>query len=186
MPRRRTHRLLSGAGAILGSAVAAGLVPSATLAAFTSKSYNTGNSLSAKPDWTAPTIATVLVSKGSGATSYVRPTGTYRVYANVPTDSGNPPSGTKTVTANVTNITPGTTAAALTAGSYTVNGVSYNYQSAQLTVGSSVTEGAKAFTLTATDNANNAANANGTPVTVDATAPSTSDVQTTNKTGGTA
>jgi hypothetical protein len=186
MLRRRTHRLLSGGGAVLGSVIAAGLVTSGTLAAFNAKAGNAGNSVSAKADWTGPTVSAVLASKGSGADSYVRPTGTYRVYANIPRDGGQPPSGTGTVTANVTNLTPGTTAAPLTAGSYTLNGTSYNYASSTLTVGSAVTEGAKAFTLTANDNASNQTFVNGTPVTVDATAPSTTDVQTTNTTGGTA
>jgi hypothetical protein len=186
MLRPRGHRVLAGLGALLGAMIATGLVTGATLAAFSAQSSDAGNQLKAKPDWTPPTVSVVLVSKGSGADSYVRPTGAYRVYANVPSDGGNPPSGTGTVTANVTNLTPGTTAAPLTAGSYALNGVTYNYQSSSLTVGSSVTEGAKSFTLSATDNAGNTTSTSGTPVTVDATAPSTTDVQTINKAGGVA
>ena len=40
----------------------------------------------------------------------------------------------------------------MTFGSYTVGGTSYNYRTAQLTSGSSITAGSKTYSLTATDN----------------------------------
>ena len=75
----------------------------------------------------------------------------YYVYGNV-TGSGNPPAGLASLTANVSNFTPGQTAAPMTFGSYTVGGTSYNYRTAQLTSGSSITAGSKTYSLTATDN----------------------------------
>ena len=50
-----------------------------------------------------------------GATGYIKPSATYRIYAQV-TDVGTPPSGTATVIANVANVTAGQTAVPLTAG----------------------------------------------------------------------
>ena len=72
----------------------------------------------------------------------------------------------------------------MTFGSYTVGGVSYNYRSAQLTSGSSITAGSKTYSLTATDNGGST-QTKSFSATVDITAPSASDVQTTNVSGGT-
>jgi len=116
----------------------------------------------------------------------VRPGGTYRVYANV-TDSGNPPSGTASVTANIAALTTGQTAHALAASATTVGGLTYTYRSpAALTVGTGVTAGAKTYSLTAADAAANSGTQTGYTVTVDATAPTPTDVQAVNKAGGVA
>ena len=64
------------------------------------------------------------------------------------TDAG---SGVATVRANVSTVTTGQTAVALVAGSYSVGGVSYNYRSASVTANAVLAEGAKAYTITATD-----------------------------------
>ena len=69
-----------------------------------------------------------------GVGGFIKKGGTYYVYANV-TDTGNPASGVSTVNANVSAITSGSTAATLTAGTFTVDGVSYNRRSASLTAG---------------------------------------------------
>jgi hypothetical protein len=153
-----------------------------TDAAFTSAATSGGNVVSAAPDFRAPTIGATAIAKTAGGTAgFIRKSGTYRVYANV-TDTGNPASGVASVTADVSALTSGQTAAPLTAGSYTVGGVTYNYASATLTAGASITEGAKAFTVRATDGASNSGTASGS-VTVDNTAPAGTDVQPTN--GGT-
>ncbi len=81
-------------------------------------------------DSVAPTVTAAAIAKTQGGTAgFVKQGGTYYVYANV-TDGG---SGVATVTANVSTVTTGQTAAALSSGSFVVGGVTYNYRSAQLT-----------------------------------------------------
>jgi hypothetical protein len=128
-------------------------------------------------DSVAPSVTAAAIAKTQGGTAgFVKQGGAYYVYANV-TDGG---SGVATVTANVATVTTGQTAVALTAGSYTAGGVSYGYRSAQLSAGNPLTAGAKAFTVTAADAAGNSGTQGGFSVTVDNTAPTASDVQTTN------
>jgi hypothetical protein len=155
-------------------------------ASFTSRSTNPRNSLSAKADWSPPAAgASVIAKTAGGPGGYIKQGGTYYVYANV-TDAGNPPTGTASVTANVSSITTGQTAATLAAGSYTVDGTTYNYRSAALTANATLTAGSYAYSLSLTDGAGNGATRTGLTVSVDNTAPSATDVQAANATGGTA
>jgi hypothetical protein len=129
------------------------------------------------PDVTPPTVASSVVSKTTPyLPGFVRQGGTYFVYANV-TDAG---SGVATVRANVSTVTTGQTAVVLTAGAYSVGGVSYNYRSASVTANAVLTEGAKAYTITATDVATNSVTQGGFNVTIDNTRPTGTNVQTTN------
>lgn len=131
-------------------------------------------------DTVPPTVSSSVISKTVPyLAGYIRQGGTYYVYANV-TDFGTPTSGVSTVTANVSTITTGQTAVALVAGSYSIGGVSYNYQSASLTADPALTAGSKSYTITATDVAGNSATTSGFSVTVDNTRPTGTDVQTTN------
>jgi hypothetical protein len=185
MLSRRTHRLLRAGGVVLGSAAAAAAVTGGTFAAFSSTSGSSGNVISAKADWVGPTVDAVVTSKGTGVDGYVHPGGTYRVYADVPSDSGAPPSGTKTVVTDVTSLTAAEGAADLAAGTFAHGGTTYNRRSALLTVDPGTTEGVKTFTLSATDNDDNVTRRINLPVTVDATPPAATDVQTSNGGGGT-
>jgi len=150
--RRALSRGLCGAiavGLALGSG--AGIV-----AAFTATSVNHGNVVTSVPDFTPPDIVAVAIGEGEGgATGSVAPGGAYHVYADVLPDGGNPPSGTATVTADVAEITAGSTAVALTAGSYSAGGQSFDYRSDALTADDPLAEGEKGFTVTAVDNASN-------------------------------
>jgi hypothetical protein len=147
---------------------------------FTSTTPNAGNSITAASDFRAPTASAAVIGKTAGGTvGQIKKSGTYYVYANV-SDTGNPASGVSTVTANVSSITSGATAVALVAGSYTAGGGSYNYRSASQTAGTGLAAGSYSFSLTATDAAGNSGTQTGYSVTVDNTAPSGSDVQTTN------
>jgi hypothetical protein len=186
MLSRRTHRLLRAAGAVLGSAAAAAVVTGGTFASFNAATSNSGNLFSAKTDWVGPTVDAVVASKGTGVDGHVRPGGTYYVYADVPGDSGVPPSGTKSVATDVSALTAAEGAAALAAGTFTRGGTTYNRRSGLLTVDPGTTEGVKTFTLTAVDNDDNETHKINLPVTVDATPPATTDVQGTNGSGGTA
>lgn len=154
-------------------------------ASFTSSSSNPGDAFAAAPDWTAPTASASVIGKSSGGTpGFVRAGGSYFVYANV-SDTGNPASGTSTVTADASALTSGATAVSLSSGSFSAGGVSYGYRSGSLTAGAGVTEGAKAYTVSATDAAGNSGTRSGLSVTVDNTAPAGSDIQTVDG-GGTA
>jgi hypothetical protein len=157
-----------------------GAIPPA-FAAFTASTENGGNIITAAADFRAPQVTAVAIGKTAGGTSgFVKQGGGYFVYANVTADTGNPASGLATVTANAANVTAGSTAVPLAAGSYSAGGVSYGYRnSTALNADPVLTAGSKAFTVTATDNAANAAGLEGT-VTVDNTAPAGTDVQTTN------
>ncbi len=172
-PRLRALVLLVALG------VAVGLAGGTTYAAFFATTSNPGNSFTALADWTPPSAnGSVIMRSGGSLPGSIRPGGPYYVYANV-SDAGNPPTGVSTVTANVSSITTGQTAAPLTAGSFTAGGVSYNYRSALLTA-SAVPSGTKVYSLTMTDALGNSATQGGFIVTVDGTAPRGSDVQTAN------
>jgi hypothetical protein len=169
-------------GALAAIAVVALIVIPAALAAFGAQTQNESNIVTAAPDFTPPAITATVVAKTlGGVTGFVRKTGTYFAYANVSPDTGNPASGTATVSANLAQLTSTQTAAVLTAGTYTAGGVSYDYRSAELTA-DAATEGAKTFTVTATDHAGNAGTVAGA-ATVDNTPPTATDIQTAN--GGT-
>jgi hypothetical protein len=131
-------------------------------------------------DTTPPAVSSTVISKTTPyLPGYIRQGGTYYVYANV-ADAGCAPSGIATVTANVSTITTGATAVALVMGSYTVGGVTYNYRSASRTANAALAAGAKAYTITSTDNATNSQTQTGYSVTVDNTRPTGSTVQTAN------
>ncbi|MCW3014650.1 MAG: hypothetical protein JWO02_1742 [Solirubrobacterales bacterium] len=154
-------------------------------AAFGQHTGSTGNVLVAVPDFVAPQATAAVIQKTEGGTpGYIRQGGTYRVYANV-TDSGNPASGVASATANVSATTPAQTAAALSAGAFTIAGQSYNERSASLTVNATLAATTYTYALTLSDVAANTRAQTGFPVIVDNTAPTASDVQTANKTGNT-
>jgi len=138
----------------LAALAACALVVGFSGASFTDSTQNP-QTVSAVADFLAPTAgASVIAKTQGGVTGYVKAEGTYYVYANV-TESGNPASGIASVKADVSSITTGQTAATLTAGSYSVGGVSYNYRSAQLTANGNLKAGSKSYTLILTDVAGN-------------------------------
>jgi hypothetical protein len=152
---------------------------------FTAKAVNPGNQISGRADWKAPAVAATVVQKTEGGTpGYVRPGGTYRVYANV-ADPGNPASGTNTVTGNLVALTVGQTTAALAFGGYTVDGTSYNFRGPSLTAGSFLAANTYTYSLTSADNAGNTATQSGFSAVVDNVAPSSAAIDSANKTGNT-
>jgi hypothetical protein len=121
-------------------------------------------------DSTRPTVSAVAAMAAPATSGWVRSAGAYAVYANV-SDGGSPASGLATVTANVSTITSGQTAAALTTctSSCTVGGVTYGLKSAALSAGA-VVDGSKSFSVTATDAAANTTTSSFT-ATADSTVP---------------
>jgi hypothetical protein len=181
---RRSRPLRAALATTAIAALALAAVP-VTFAAFASGTESSGNSVIAANDFRAPQVtATVLAKSAGGTAGFVKQGGEYFVYANVAADTGNPASGIAGVRADVSSLTTGSTAVPLSAGSFSAGGVSYGYRSAALSANAVLTEGARSFTVTATDNALNAAGLGGS-VTIDNTAPKASDVQTTNVAGGT-
>ncbi len=119
------------------------------------RSVSTASAAITVVDTTAPVVSAAVINKTAGdRPGFVKQGGTYFVYANANDTAGT--TGThvvSTVTANVSNITTGSTAVALTTvgGPWTVGGVSYAYRSASLTATNPQIAGAKSFTVTATD-----------------------------------
>ena len=167
----------------LAALAACALVVGFSGASFTDSTQNP-QTVSAVADFLAPTAgASVIAKTQGGVTGYVKAEGTYYVYANV-TESGNPASGIASVKADVSSITTGQTAATLTAGSYSVGGVSYNYRSAELKANSGLTAGSKSYTLALADSAGNS-RSQSFSVTVDNGPFKGSGFETGNVSGGT-
>lgn len=180
----RRRRIVLALLIVVGAASVAGVA----YGAFTATTSNPASTITAKPDWTAPTSSASAIARSAGCTpttpGYLKQAGTYYVYAAV-TDTGNPASGVSSVTANASTITTGQTAAALAAGSYSVGGTSYTHRTAALTANTPLTTGSKTYSLAMADAAGNSGSQTGLTVTVDNTAPTATDVQATNKAGGT-
>jgi hypothetical protein len=176
--RRRAESALS-----LAALAACLLAVGFSAASFTDTSQNP-QAISAVADFLAPSATASTIAKTQGGLDgNIRAGGTYYVYANV-TDSGNPASGTASVKANVSAVTSGQTAVSLSAGSYVVGGVSYNYRSAQLTASSGISSGSKSYSLALADTAGNS-RSQSFSVTVDNLAFAGADFQTANVSGGT-
>src|SRR5882724_468954 len=147
-PPLRLRALRRRAVAVTAVVVLAAAAPAA-LATFT-KSTTASNSIGAAADWTAPSVSSTVIAKQTGyLAGAIKQGGTYYAYANV-ADSGNPPSGVSTVKTDESAVTSGQTNVSLTAGSYSVNGVTYNYRSA-LQTASNPLSGGKTYTITSTD-----------------------------------
>ncbi|HEU4463044.1 MAG TPA: hypothetical protein VFR75_10685 [Solirubrobacterales bacterium] len=178
-PRRLTIAFFA---ALLGLATTAGVV----WALYTGGATSDGNELVAAADWAAPSASASVIGKSQGGVpGYIRQGGAYMVYANL-SDSGAPASGIAAVTANASAVTSGQTAAALSAGSFAIGGVSYGFRSGALTANASLAAGAYSYTLTSKDAIGNSRTQSGFTVVVDNTAPTAADVQTANKAGGAA
>ena len=163
----------------LGLALGAGCCAGTAYAAFTSITSNGPNSFSANNDLRAPTVTASVMGKSEGGEpGYVRPGGAAYFYANL-TDAGSPASGTASVSGN-----DGAGATALSAGAFSAAGVSYNWRSGSYTV-PAYANGTRPYTVTATDNAGNQSSAAPYSVIIDGTAPTATDVQAANITGGT-
>lgn len=171
---RRAARLLVVVGLLVG-------IPAA-LATFTASSSASG-SVATAADWTGPTATASVIAKQTGyLAGSIKPGGTYYIYSNV-TDNGNPASGVNTVRGDVNNVTSGQTNVTMTAGSYSINGVSYAYRSGVLTAGAGLTAGSKSYSINSTD-VLGYAGSQSFNVTVDTTAPGPSDIQTTGDVDG--
>ncbi|MBN2113924.1 MAG: hypothetical protein JW785_07350 [Acidimicrobiia bacterium] len=125
-----------------------------TEAAFRSAAGAAGSSFVAAPDFVAPTVVRTRVADPSNPPSYqVRQCRFYQAYAEV-TDSGNPASGVTAVSANLSALSGGAGAEALSAGAFSLDGVSYGFLSRPLLA--TADPGTYDYSLTSTDQAANA------------------------------
>jgi hypothetical protein len=179
--RRQRRFALALLLALLGLATGAAVA----WALYTNSVRSDGNELVAAPDWRAPSASSSAIGKTQGGVpGFVKQGGTYMVYANV-SDTGGPASGISSVAANVSAITTGQSAAALSLGSFSIGGLAYNYRGATLTANATLAAGTYSYSLTSKDAAGNSGTQADYTVTVDNTAPTAADVQAANKTGGT-
>lgn len=170
---------------VVRALLAVGLIAAApaALAAFTSTT-TAANTVATAADWTAPSVSSTVIAKSAGyLAGSIKQGGTYHVYANV-ADSGNPASGISTVRTDVSALTSGQTSLTLTAGTYSVHGVSYNYRSAAALTAGSPLSGTKTYTITSTDALAYSNFQTGYTVTVDNTAPTATGISTGNTGGG--
>jgi hypothetical protein len=180
---RRARVQLAAGGAMIALLTAA--VTGSVWGNFTGSAANAANSITAAPDFVAPTVSRSVIAKTQGGTpGFIKQGGTYYVYADA-TDAGNPASGIASETANVSSI-GGSGSLALDPGSFSIDDLSYNYRSASVTAPATLAAGTYSYSLTSTDNASNSRTQGGFTVTVDNTRPSGADVQAQNKTGGVA
>ena len=125
-------------------------------ASFTETQANP-QTIGAAADWSAPSASASAIDQVEARTAgYIRSSVGYYVYANV-SESGSPPSGIASVKADVANVSSSPTEVSLVAGSYSADGVSYNYRSAELKAKSSLSAGSKTYTLELADSAGNKA-----------------------------
>ena len=159
-----------------------------TFAAFSAQTSNNASSVAAAPDWTAPSASRSVIARSSGGNVGTISKGDgYYVYAEV-TDSGNPPSGVASATADVGAVTAGQTAVALSSGPCpcTVDALSYNHRSALLTADDPLADGVKGYSITSSDSASplNTNTNTGFSVSADSTPPTISAAVVQKSTGG--
>src|SRR4051794_17981432 len=176
MARRRRH--LAIALLVLVATVGAGTA----YAAWSATTSTPTATFTSKADYMAPIVSSVVIHKGNGTgkvgyfNGYVKTSGQYYVYANV-AESGNPASGfaaSNPVTANLANL-GGSATGALTSGSCTSQGTSYNWCGGPFTVSAGTTAGTKTYTLTTTDQVPNTTTTATQNVVVDNTVPAGTD-----------
>ncbi len=152
---------------------------------------STSSGANVQVDNTGPSLATVIAATtGTNPQGFVKQGGTYRVYANasdLPSGAGNF-SGVNlaTLQANVSTVSAGQTAVALTACGGCGPASAYAYQSVQLTADAVLSEGNKLYSVSAADNLGTSSTSSGANVQVDNTAPTVSTVianTTTNQPG---
>jgi large repetitive protein len=156
------------------------------LAAFSATATNGVNRLVAAADWEAPHVTRTVIAKTVGyLTGKIHQGGQFYVYAQID-DGGNPGVGVGTVTADVSSISNGGTAVAMTAGAYSAGGVLYNYRSGVRNAINAIAEGTRTYAFTMSDVAVpvHTQTRTGFPVVIDNTRPSPVNWTATNKGGG--
>jgi predicted ribosomally synthesized peptide with SipW-like signal peptide len=138
-----------------------------TYAAFSATTVSSANSFSAAPDWVAPTVSrSTAAQAGGGVAQHIHPGASYHLYGEL-SDSGNPASGVASVTANLSALSSGQTAAAMPSGAFSFGGIGYSHRSAALTANATLAACSYTPTITSTDGAGNARTEDASKVMVD-------------------
>jgi hypothetical protein len=139
-----------------------------TYAAFSATTASSANNFSSAPDWVAPTVSRSTAGEaGGGVAQHVHPGASYHLYGEL-SDSGNPASGVASVTANLSALSSGETAAAMPGGAFSFGGIGYSHRSAALTANATLSACSYTPTITSTDVAGNSSGAgNASKVMVD-------------------
>jgi hypothetical protein len=136
-------------------------------AAFSATTVNSANTFSAAPDFVAPTLSRSTAAQASGGVAqHIHPGASYHLYGEL-SDSGNPASGVASVTANLSALSSGETAAAMPFGAFSFGGTGYNRRSAALTANATLSACSYTPTITSTDVAGNSGTENASKVMVD-------------------
>src|ERR687894_1472502 len=138
-----------------------------TYAAFSATTASSANNFSSAPDWVAPTVSRSTAGEaGGGVAQHVHPGASYHLYGEL-SDSGNPASGVASVTADVSALSSGETAAAMPGGAFSFGGTGYGHRSAALTANATLAACSYTPTITSTDVAGNNRTENASKVMVD-------------------
>jgi hypothetical protein len=168
-----------------GALVAKSTLAQASYSYTVAASDNAGNTSSTSTgsvtvDDTKPSVNSLALAHTSNTTSsgLLAQGASYYVYASV-TEAG---SGLASLTADLSHLTTGQTAATFTPGTYSAFGQTFNYRSGPLTADNPLT-GAPAYTVSASDNAANVATPVQQQVTMDNTAPTVTTITSSNNSG---
>jgi hypothetical protein len=137
--------------AVALAALVIAAVAAVTIRAAFTASTTSPQALQSAADFLPPVVSTLQILGPTGAADIVQPGAAYRVCAQV-ADQGNPPSGVKSVTADVSQIAGSQSTAILSAGTCTIGSASFNYASSTQTASTQLVNGATVtYTATATD-----------------------------------
>jgi hypothetical protein len=156
------------------------------LAAFAATTADGPNRFIAAADWEAPHVTRTVITKTYGyLAGSIHQGGQFYVYAQID-DSGNPPAGVGTVTADVSAISTGGGAVPMVAGAFSEQGVPYNYRSATRTAINSLANGTRTYAFTMSDIAVpvHSQTQTGFTVIVDNTGPTPVNMTSANRAGG--
>jgi len=136
-------------------------------AAFSATTASSANTFSAAPDFVAPTVSrSTAAEAGGGVAQHIHPGASYHLYGEL-SDSGNPASGVASVTANLSALSSGETAAVMPFGAFSFGGIGYNRRTAALTADATLSACSYTPTITSTDVAGNSGTDNASKVMVD-------------------
>jgi len=179
--RRRLVVVPVALGLVLG-------IGGGALAAFSATTSDGVNRFVAAVDWQPPRVTRTVIAKSVGyAAGKIHQGGQFSVYAQVD-DDGNPPAGVDSVAVDVSAFSGAGTAVPLSAGSFTVEGVPYNFGSNVLTASDPLAAGSQTYSITMADLVSptpNTQTQGGFAVVVDNTAPTPVDMTSANGSGGT-
>jgi chitinase len=131
--------------------LAVAAVAAATIRAAFTTDTTSPQTLQSVADFLPPVVSALQILGPNGAADVVQAGSTYRVCAQV-ADQGNPPSGVKSVTADVSQIAGSQSTAILAAGTCTIGSATFNYASTDQTASTQLVSGTtKTYVVTATD-----------------------------------